>query len=396
MGQTQPFSGIRVLDLTHVLAGPFATYQLGVLGADVIKVENPNDPDMAREWGPEWSLNHARMGTAFLTQGANKRAIALDLTREEDRDILRTLADTADVFAENYRPGALEELGLGHEALMQRNPRLIYASMSAFGQEGERREMTAFDYVIQATSGLMAMTGTPDVNPVKFGSPAVDYATGTMGAFAISSALLQRERTGVGQHIDMAMMDVAMVLMSLEVSALTRSGVHPTPHGNSTVHATCNNYETRDGNLVMLGASNMKQYRRLWRALDRPDVIKPDYETRIAAFDEEEALLREIMLTRTADEWETFLQGKHVPAARVRTLAEAMSDPHLAHRQVLGEIDDESIGHLNVPLTAFRFAHGGGRINTPPPRVGQHTAEILREAGYDEGQISDFVERVDA
>jgi crotonobetainyl-CoA:carnitine CoA-transferase CaiB-like acyl-CoA transferase len=392
MSDRQPFSGIRVLDLTHVLAGPFATYQLAVLGADVIKVENPEDPDMAREWGPELELNDRLMGTAYLTQAANKRSLALDFNREEDCEVLRRLAKTADVLVENYRPGALEALGLGHEALGALNPRLIYVSMSAFGQQGPRREMTAFDYVIQATSGIMAMTGTSEVNPIKFGAPAIDYATGTMGAFAISSALLQRERTGTGQHIDMAMFDVAMTLMSLEITALTRSGVHPKPHGNVTVQATCNSYPTKDG-LVMLGASNMKQYRRLWTALGRPDVIKPDYQTRIARFDEEEALLSEIMLTRTADEWEAFLQASHVPAARVRTLPEAMADPQLDGRAVLGEIDDGEIGSLKVPLTAFRLAHGGARITGKPPRVGEHSEEILQEAGYDATQIRAFMDR---
>jgi crotonobetainyl-CoA:carnitine CoA-transferase CaiB-like acyl-CoA transferase len=228
----RPFEGIRVIDVTHVLAGPFAAYQLAVLGADVIKVDDPNDPDQSRVMGTDKALNHAHMGTGFLTQGSNKRAITLDLKTERGREILKALVKTADVFVENYRPGAFEALGLGYEDLAKINPKLIYASFSAFGQEGPRGQQTAYDHVIQATSGIMAMTGTKEVNPIKFGSPAVDYATGMTGAFALSAALYQRERTGKGQRIDMAMLDVAMILMSSHLTGYLRNGVHPKPKGN--------------------------------------------------------------------------------------------------------------------------------------------------------------------
>src|SRR5438132_10880216 len=235
---TRPFEGIRVIDVTHVLAGPFATYQLAVLGADVIKVEHPDDPDQSRGAGTDKALNRANLGTAFLTQASNKRSITLDLKAEKDREILKKLVTTADVFVENYRPGALEALGLGYETLAKVNPWLIYASFSAFGHTGPRREQTAYDHVIQATSGIMAMTGTKDVHPVKFGSPAIDYATGMTGAFALASALFQRERSGRAQRIDMAMLDVAMILMSSHLTGYLRNGVHPKPHGNRHPHAT--------------------------------------------------------------------------------------------------------------------------------------------------------------
>src|ERR1051325_9116791 len=206
---TRPFEGIRVIDATHVLAGPFATYQLAVLGADVIKVEHPDDPDQSRGTGTDKVLNRRSMGTSFLTQASNKRSITLDLKEAGDREILKKLVATADVFVENYRPGAFEAIGLGYDVLAAINPRLIYASFSAFGQGGPRREQTAYDHVIQATSGIMAMTGTKDVHPVKFGAPAIDYATGTTGAFALAAALFQRARTGRGQRIDRALPAVA-------------------------------------------------------------------------------------------------------------------------------------------------------------------------------------------
>jgi crotonobetainyl-CoA:carnitine CoA-transferase CaiB-like acyl-CoA transferase len=384
----RPFEGIRVIDATHVLAGPFAAYQLAVLGADVIKVEHPEEFDQSRETGSDRQLNSERMGTSFLTQASNKRSLTLDLKSPKGQDVFRKLIATADVLVENYRPGALEALGLGYEQLSKINPRLIYSSMSAFGETGPRRHHTAYDYVIQATSGIMAMTGTPEVNPIKFGSPAIDYATGTTGAFALASALFQRERTGKGQRIDMAMLDVAMILMGSHLTAYARTGAHPKPVGNTNEYATNSCYPTKDG-LLMLGASNMRQYRRIWHVLERPDMIKANREQREHARATEVALLTEILSARTADEWEEFFQSRHVPAARVRTLGEALSDPHLATRGVRHTHSDmpHISGELTTPVAAFRMADGGPRVDTPPPTLGQHNEEILHSLGYSGSEI---------
>ena len=384
----RPFEGIRIIDITHVLAGPFAAYQLAVLGADVIKVEHPDDPDQSRSSGTDRALNRGQMGTSFLTQGSNKRAITLDLKAERGREILKRLVAGADVLVENFRPGAFEALGLGYAALSAINPRLIYCSISAFGQDGPRREQTAYDHVIQATSGLMAMTGTEEVNPVKFGAPAVDYATGTMAAFALASALFQRERTGKGQRIDLAMLDVAMILMSSHLTGYLRNGAEPRPHGNEQPYATNSGYETKDG-MVMLGASNLRQQRRLWQALERPDMAKDDNEAREADRDREAALLADILKTRTAAEWERFFQARHVPAARVRTMAEALSDPHLEGR---GNIHRHAgvEGPFAVPVAAFKFAHGGPSIETPPPQFGADTDSVLAELSYTVAEIAEL------
>src|SRR3954470_9704254 len=385
----RPFEGIRIIDITHVLAGPFAAYQLGLMGADVIKVEDPSEPDQSRDSGTDNDLNHALMGTGFLTQGSNKRAITLNLKSERGREILKKLVATADVLVENYRPGAFEALGLGYQDLRMVNPRLIYASFSAFGQGGPKRERTAYDHVIQSTSGIMAMTGTPEANPIKIGAPAIDYATGTMGAYALSAALFQRERTGQGQRIDMAMLDVAMILMASHVTGYLRNGHHPKPAGNRTGHATSMAYQTKDG-IVMIGASNLRQQRRLWTVLEHPEMIKRTNDERHADHDREEAVLREIMLTRTADEWEEFLQARHVPAARVRTMGEALADPQLQARGVVHRhaAADGIEGAFAVPVAAFTFAHGGPRIDTPPPALGQHNEDILRELGLQPAAVA--------
>jgi crotonobetainyl-CoA:carnitine CoA-transferase CaiB-like acyl-CoA transferase len=388
---TRPFEGIRIIDITHVLAGPFAAYQLAVLGAEVIKVEDPSEPDQSRDGGTDRALNRRHMGTSFLTQGSNKRSITLNLKTEEGREILKRLVARADVMVENYRPGAFDKLGLGYATMSQINPRLVYCSISAFGQDGPRREQTAYDHVIQATSGLMAMTGTEEVNPIKFGAPAVDYATGTMGAFALASALFQRERTGKGQYIDLAMVGVAMMLMGSHLTGYMRNGAEPKPHGNKQPFATNSCYEAKDG-LLMIGASNLGQQRRLWTVLERPDMIKTDNEAREADREREAAVLADIVKTRTADEWEVYLQARHVPAARVRTMAEAVADPHFAARGVFHRHTAAPgiEGSFGVPLAAFKFAHGGPSIETPPREFGADTEAVLAEHGYSRTEIAQF------
>jgi crotonobetainyl-CoA:carnitine CoA-transferase CaiB-like acyl-CoA transferase len=386
---TRPFEGIRIIDITHVLAGPFAAYQLAVLGADVIKVEHPDDPDQSRDGGTDRALNCKRMGTSFLTQGSNKRCLTLDLKTPAGREILKKLVAGVDVLVENYRPGAFEALGLGYAALSAINPRLIYCSISAFGHTGPKRERTAYDQAIQATSGLMAMTGTPEVNPLKFGAPAVDYGTGTTAAFALAAALFQRERTGTGQHIDLAMADVAMILMASHLTGYLRNGVEPHPSGNRGHYATNGAYATKDG-IVMLAAGNLNQQRRLWEAVGRPDLVKRDYEARETDREREGAILAEILLTRSAAEWEEFFQAHHVPAARVRPMAEAVADPQVASRGTIHRFDGAPgiDGPFAVPVAGFRFAHGGPSVEQPPHQLGADTDDILDELGYDAAQIA--------
>ncbi|HZK92362.1 MAG TPA: CaiB/BaiF CoA-transferase family protein [Stellaceae bacterium] len=386
----RPFEGIRIIDITHVLAGPFAAYQLAVLGADVIKVEHPDEPDQSREGGTDRALNRRNMGTSFLTQGSNKRSITLDLKTEDGREILKKLVAGSDVLVQNYRPGAFEALGLGYEAMLKINPRLIYCSISAFGQDGTRCEQTAYDHVIQATSGIMAATGTEEVNPIKIGAPAVDYATGTMGAFALASALFQRERTGRGQHIDLAMLGVTMMMQASLMAGYFRNGSEPKPHGNKQPFATNSAYDARQG-MVMIGASNIRQQERFWRAVERPDMIKTDNEARIDDREREAGVIADIIKSKTADEWEVYFQARHVPAARVRTMAEALADPHFKERGVFhhfaGGVPGID-GPVGVPLAAFKFAHGGPSIEHAPREMGADTDAVLGELGYDRAAIA--------
>ena len=386
----RPYESIKIIDITHVLAGPFAAYQMALLGADVIKVEHPTDYDQSRDSGGDRALNKQQMGTGFLTQGSNKRAITLNLKHEKGREILKKLVRDADVLVENYRSGAFRALGLGWDDLSPLNPRLIYCSMTAFGQEGPRGVQTAYDQLIQATSGMMAMTGTPEVNPIKTGAPVIDYATGTMCAFAISAALFQRERTGRGQYIDSAMLDVSLMLMGSHITSYLRSGSEPKPKGNRMDRASSQLYEAKDAPL-MIAAGNRGQHERLFRAVGRPDIAaQSTHDEREELYDKQTEELQKIIAQRTADEWEQHLQGSHVPAGRVRRLSESLEDPQLKARNVLHRHEKiEGIeGPVTVPLAAFKFAHGGPTIETPPPRLGQHTDEVLASLGYSKTDIA--------
>lgn len=388
---TQPFEGIRVLDLTHVLAGPFATYQLAVFGADVIKIEIPGQPEQTRIDGVDNELSEKKLGTHFIIQNSNKRSLTLDLKSEKGRDVLRRLVKTADVIVENFRPGAMKDLGLGYDDMRKINPKLIYASMSAFGQDGPRGNQTGYDQNIQAMSGLMLVNGTSDMVPMKVGTPAVDYTTGTMGAFALATALFQREKTGQGQYIDLAMLDVSLVLMGAHLTNYSRSGREPTARGNHHEYATVGLYDTADGKL-QLAAINVHQQKRFWTLLDRPDLIKTDGESRKADAARERETICAILIQKTAAEWEEYFQSNHVPASRIWSLPETLDHPQIKSRKIVHQFEDAPgiPGKISVPMAAFKLDHGGPEIHSPPPGFGEHNFELLSELGYSQTEIDDL------
>lgn len=384
-----PFSGIRVIDLTHVLAGPFCTYQLALLGADVIKVERPGSPDCTRGRGPDDNLNAAGMGLTYQVQGANKRACAIDLSDQAGREIFLRLVETADVIVENFRTGSLAAYGLDATTLCANNPGMIYCSLTGFGHLGARAERNAYDNVIQAASGIMDRTGGADAPPRKAGASFVDYTAGLNAAFAIAAALMHREREGKGQIIDCAMLDAALITMAPELSA----ALHQGPHTKRPAEAGLGCYQTAEGHIT-LGAFNLRQNTRLWQALGHPEFAALDsWEALWSEADAMRHRLGSILLTRTAAEWEDFFARIRVPAERVRSLDEASRMPHLAERGFVRELayPTDPANSVHVPLAAFRYRSDGPAITRPPPAFGQHTRDVLNEIGYTDAEIESFL-----
>lgn len=345
-----PLAGIRVIDFTHVLAGPACAYQLALLGADVIKVERPGRGDAMRHRGGSDPERAARgESTAFLTQSALKRYVPLDLDTGEGREAMQALLAGADVLVENHRPSTLRRLGLDWEALSARHPQLIHCAMTGYGRGHALEDAPAYDVNIQAASGMMSLTGTPDTGPTRVGAPVIDYATALAAAFGVCAALVERARTGRGSLVDVSMMDTALTLMSSTAVDYALTGNVPKARGNqaNSRSPSAGTFACREG-LLSLGASEEAQFARLAEALDRAGwLTDPRFATPAARNRNREALSRDIeeaLAWDTAAAWEAHLLSRGVPAARVATLPEALEAcerhgrPHLAgtHATVRG------------------------------------------------------------
>lgn len=384
-----PLDDHLVLDLSRVLAGPYCTMQLGDLGARVIKVEQPGRGDDTRAWGPPFVAGESAY---FLSVNRNKESLALDLKHPAARRALDALVARADVLVENFRPGTMERLGLGYEALAEQHPRLIYCSISGFGQTGPRRAEPGYDAMMQAEGGLMSITGAADGPPFRVGVAIGDIATGMFAVQGILAALLARARTGRGQRVDIAMLDAVTALLSYQASSAFATGSTPIRMGNR--HPSIVPYDTfaaADGDFV-LSVGNDDQFRRLARVLNAPALADDArYRTNADRVASESALRAE--LTPLLAQWRradllAALKDAGVPAGAVRTIGEALADPQLAARDMIVPLEHVTAGAIHVLGTPLKLSDTPAAIRTPPPSLGQHTDAILAaDAGLTRDEI---------
>ena len=387
---TKPFAGVRILDFTRYLAGPYGTYQLALLGADVVKIES-RDGDETRSQlvSKEWA--ERKMPPGFLAVNGNKRSMTLDLRRPEAVEIVKRLVARADVVWENFRPGVMDKLGVGYDTLSAINPRLIYCAVSGFGHTGPERTTAAFDGKLQAMSGIMSITGEPAGGPMRAGFAICDTIGGMTAALAVSSALYQRTHTGRGQFVDVAMLDAALAFIPGPVSEYTVAGIEQRQIGNGSVSRkpTASRFRAGQG-FIVLAVLTEKQFAGLMRTIGRADALDdPRFKDWAARTDNEPALRQVIEGALATDDpktWEAKLTAADVPCACIWKIDEIVEHPQLEHRDVLQMVDSR-FGPMKLVGSGFRLAHGSPSIDRAPPILGEHTDEILGEAGYTPADI---------
>lgn len=375
-----PLSGLTVVDFSRVLSGPYCTMVLGDLGARVIKVEQPGRGDDTRHWGPPFVAGESAY---FLSINRGKESLTLDLKHAAARPVVDALLDRADVVVENFRPGTAARLGLGYDEIHARWPRIVYCSISGFGNTGPRRDEPGYDSVIQAEGGLMSITGAADGPPFRLGVAISDIVSGVFAAQGITAALLVRERTGRGQHVDIGMLDATIALLTYHASIYLTTGRVSGRLGNN--HPTIAPYDTfpaADGEFV-LAVGNDDQWRRFCRAIGAPDLIEDDrFATNSGRVDHYAALrpvLVEKLGTRTRADWVRSLRAAGVPCGSVRDVAEALEDEQLRARDMITVVEHAALGPLKVLGVPVKLSDTPGAARSAPPLLGQHTDRILSE-----------------
>jgi CoA:oxalate CoA-transferase len=393
----KPLHGVRVLDLTNVLAGPFCCHQLAHMGADVIKVEARGSGDLARQLGADDELNRRNMGVSFLAQNPGKRSITLNLKNDKAKEVFRRLVRSADVVVENFRPGVMDRLGVGYEALLKENPKLVYCAISGFGQSGPLRDLPAYDQIIQGMSGVMSITGSPESAPLRVGYPVADTIGGITAAFAVAASLVDHNRTE-GVFIDVSMLEAAMATMGWAVSNYLVAGREPKPMGNDNVTASpSGTFETGDG-LLNIAANKQEQFEAVCRVVGRPEWILDrrfaERHARLQHRAELKALLEQALASRSADEWWRRLNEVGVPAGPVYSVPQALDHPQIAERGMLATFKDApGVGRdIRVVRTGFKLNGQAPAVASPPPTLGEHTERILADLGYSSEEIEQLKE----
>jgi formyl-CoA transferase len=390
---TLPLEGLRVLDLTRALAGPFCSQMLGDMGADVLKVEQPGVGDNARGWGPPFQGGES---SYFLSVNRNKRSLALNLRDERGAEILRKLVERSDVLLENFVPGTLDRLGFGYDACRRLRTDLIYCSISGFGQVGPERERAAYDQVLQGMGGIMSITGELGGPPMRVGIALADIMAGMFAAYAVQVALYHRERTGVGQMIDTSLLDGQLAMLTYQAGRYFATGEAPKSSGNQ--HPTIvpyGVYRASDA-YFNLAVGTEDLWRRFCAALGlqelRADARFATNRDRLAHRDELNALLEPVFAARPIDEIQRLMDAASVPCGAVRDLHDVFADPQVAALELVRSLDHPTAGPIKIVGPPYRFSATPPAVRLPPPLLGQHTDEVLRELGFDDAAIESLRE----
>ncbi|SDE68911.1 CaiB/BaiF CoA transferase family protein [Sporomusa acidovorans] len=387
---------VRVLDLSRVLAGPYCTMMLADFGADIIKIEPPGVGDDSRAFGPFVGNESAY----FMSLNRNKRSIILNFKRQADCDLFKELVKQADVVVENYRPGTMEKFGLGYEVLKEINPGLIYAACSGFGHTGPYRDKPAYDIIVQAMGGIMSITGPENGEPTRVGASVGDVIAGMFTAYGVMTALFYRQRTGQGQKVDVGMLDCQLAILENAIARYVTSGNVPGPLGNRHPSITpFASYTAKDG-YIIVGAGNDRLWEKLCNILERPDLIKdPRFDTNLHRTNnavELGAILNGIFTAKPIGEWIAILEKAGLPCAPINTIDKVVSDPHVAAREMIVEVEHPVAGKLKMPGVPVKMSQTPGGVNRPAPLLGQHTGEILQEMlGWDQNKVNEYLQDKD-